>query len=177
LQNQTFQITWFYLKISVGWSSLQILYWVLVQVQLTTCYELDGMHYDSGRKLMDAAYLEESLELQDIWDVIVISQVGVNKQVAAFKQHQQTSNGLPDIQPCLYKVPKGLYLMKLPLLYQELLWQSSQKNCQSCGKVPDEAALCLICGNYFCCEMEYYGKSGECSRHADEGGVSKLLAP
>ncbi|KAH9567596.1 hypothetical protein CY35_03G035000 [Sphagnum magellanicum] len=139
-------------------------------VQLTTCYELDGMHYDSGRKLMDAAYLEESLELQDIWDIIVISQVGVNKQVAAFKQHQQTSNGFRDIQPCLYKVPKGLYLMKLPLLYQELLWQSSQENCQSCGKVPDEAALCLICGNYFCCKMEYYyGESGECSRrHADK---------
>jgi hypothetical protein len=49
-----------------------------VQVQLT-CYELDGMHYDSGRKLMDAAYLEESLELQDIWDVIVISQGILNK--------------------------------------------------------------------------------------------------
>jgi hypothetical protein len=31
----------------------------------------------AGRKLMDAAYLEESLELQDIWDVIVISQ-GMN---------------------------------------------------------------------------------------------------
>jgi len=29
------------------------------------------------RKLMDATYLEEFLELQDIWDVIVISQ-GMN---------------------------------------------------------------------------------------------------
>jgi len=45
--------------------------------------------------------------------------------------------------------------------------------------VCSEAALCLICGNYFCCKMEYYyGESGECSRrHADKGGVSKLLAP
>jgi hypothetical protein len=31
----------------------------------------------AGRKLMDASYLEESLELQDIWDIIVISQ-GMN---------------------------------------------------------------------------------------------------
>jgi hypothetical protein len=31
----------------------------------------------TGRKLMDAAYLEESVELQDIWNVIVISQ-GMN---------------------------------------------------------------------------------------------------
>ncbi|CAM6028185.1 unnamed protein product [Sphagnum balticum] len=156
-------------KLAIQSGSLPFIRRAALLVQLTTCYELDGMHYDSGRKLMDAAYLEESLELQDIWDVIVISQVGVNKQVAAFKQHQQTSNGLPDIQPCLYKVPKGLYLMKLPLLYQELLWQSSQENCQSCREVPDEAALCLICGNYFCCKMEYYyGKSGECSRHADK---------
>jgi hypothetical protein len=40
---------------------------------------------------------------------------------------------------------------------------------ESLLSVCSEAALCLICGNYFCCKMEYYyGKSGECSRHADK---------
>jgi hypothetical protein len=44
--------------------------------------------------------------------------------------------------------------------------------------VRSEATLCLICGNYFCCKMEYYyRKSRKCSRHVDKGGVSSLRTP
>ncbi|CAK9270046.1 unnamed protein product [Sphagnum jensenii] len=72
------------------------------KVQLTTCYELDGMHYDSG--ILNKASGGTQIFLA----------MGFSSNA-----HSLIQQGLPDIQPCLYKVPKGLYLTKLPLLYQE----------------------------------------------------------
>jgi hypothetical protein len=41
--------------------------------------------------------------------------------------------------------------------------------------VCNETTLCLICGNYFCCKMEYYyKKSGKCSKHVNKCGLSKF---
>jgi hypothetical protein len=54
---------------------------VLLQVQLVPCEELETKHYASGRKLMDAAYLEQYLEQQEVWGSIAIDQVGENKQI------------------------------------------------------------------------------------------------
>jgi len=58
-------------------------------VQLVPCEELDTKHYGSGRKLMDAAYLEQYLEQQEVWGSIAIDQVGENKQITVLEYLQQ----------------------------------------------------------------------------------------
>ncbi|CAM6051174.1 unnamed protein product [Sphagnum compactum] len=58
-------------------------------VQLVPCEELDTKHYGSGRNLMDAAYLEQYLEQQEVWGSIAIDQVGENKQITVLEYLQQ----------------------------------------------------------------------------------------
>ncbi|CAK9854975.1 unnamed protein product [Sphagnum jensenii] len=58
-------------------------------VQLVPCEELDMKHYGSGSKLMDAAYLEQYLEQQEVWGSIAIDQAGENKQITVLEYLQQ----------------------------------------------------------------------------------------
>ncbi|KAH9544057.1 hypothetical protein CY35_13G097100 [Sphagnum magellanicum] len=169
-------------------------------VQLVPCEELDTKHYGSGRKLMDAAYLEQYLEQQEVWGSIAIDQVGENKQITVLEYLQQrfsTSEllnspslgilSLPECSdfdcsaadcvqpdrskqglhalPFLCKVSKQLCLTPLPSVYQDLLWRSIREMCKVCGKVPIDAAFCLICGDLLCFKSK-------CSGHAAEHGVS-----
>jgi len=79
-------------------------------VQLVPCEELDMKHYGSGRKLMDAAYLEQYLEQQEVWGSIAIDQVGENKQITVLEYLQQRfstsellnspSWGIPSLPEC-----------------------------------------------------------------------------
>ncbi|KAH8933083.1 hypothetical protein BDL97_18G012900 [Sphagnum fallax] len=139
----------------------------LLSVQFITCNDLDGKYQGSGTMFMDAAYLEQSLQLQDIWQFFVINQdMGNNKQMR-FECLQQTSNNTLDVQPRLYKIQKRLCLTNLPLVYQDLLWKSIQEQRIDHRKM-GYAALCLICGEFVWCASEFQN-SGECLIHANEG--------
>eukprot|EP01117_Protostelium_nocturnum_P009180 TRINITY_DN3287_c0_g1_i1.p1 TRINITY_DN3287_c0_g1~~TRINITY_DN3287_c0_g1_i1.p1 ORF type:complete len:2057 (+),score=781.40 TRINITY_DN3287_c0_g1_i1:96-6266(+) len=54
---------------------------------------------------------------------------------------------LPPLTPC---VPFSL--VKLPLLYNDLLQKYSNVKCNCCGEVPTIKILCLVCGNLECPE-------------------------
>ncbi|CAM6048970.1 unnamed protein product [Sphagnum compactum] len=183
-----------------------ILTCLLLSVQLVPCEELDMKHHGSGRKLMDAAYLEQYLEQQEVWGSIAIDQVGENKQITVLEYLQQrfsTSEllnspslgilSLPECSdfdcsaadcvqpdrskqglhalPFLCKVSKQLCLTPLPSVYQDLLWRSIREMCKVCGKVPIDAAFCLICGDLLCFRSKCSGHAAEhgvCSTHAEE---------
>jgi hypothetical protein len=152
----------------------------------------------AGSKLMDAAYLEQYLEQQEVWGSIAIDQAGENKQITVLGYLQQRfstsellnspSWGIPSLPECsdfdcvrpdrskqglhalpfLCKVSKQLCLTPLPSVYQDLLW-SIPKMCKVCGNVPIDAAFCLICGDLLCFKSK-------CSGHAAEHGVCSTHA-
>nr|CCA16021.1 conserved hypothetical protein [Albugo laibachii Nc14] len=76
-------------------------------------------------------------------------------------------------------------LVHLPIQYDKLYSQYMGQKCERCDKVPTEAGLCLVCGQYLCCgdsccETPYMLDGppvGECTRHAAEcgGGVGIVL--
>ncbi|KAH9534061.1 hypothetical protein CY35_18G087100 [Sphagnum magellanicum] len=136
-------------------------------VQFITCNELDGKYQGSGIMLMDATYLEQSLQLQDIWRIFVINQAMGNNKQMRFECLQQTSNNIQDVQPRLYKVQKRLCLTNLPLVYQDLLWKSIKEQRIDHRKM-GYAALCLICGEFVWCASEFQNNE-ECLKHANEG--------
>ena len=41
-------------------------------------------------------------------------------------------------------------LIELPHQYYLIFQSYSQKSCVTCGEVPNDPAICLVCGNYTC---------------------------
>eukprot|EP00271_Cylindrocystis_brebissonii_P005383 TRINITY_DN17396_c0_g1_i1.p1 TRINITY_DN17396_c0_g1~~TRINITY_DN17396_c0_g1_i1.p1 ORF type:complete len:497 (-),score=91.81 TRINITY_DN17396_c0_g1_i1:23-1402(-) len=73
----------------------------------------------------------------------------------------------------LHRVPRAPELMRLPEVYQDLLLATLRQPCKRCNNIPEEPAICLVCGILLCCATECCKKGfrGECSRHSrDEGG-------
>jgi hypothetical protein len=62
------------IKLVIQSACLPFLRRATLLVQFITCNELDGKYQGSGIMLMDPTYLEQSLQLQDIWRIFVINQ-------------------------------------------------------------------------------------------------------
>ncbi|KAK3259405.1 hypothetical protein CYMTET_31596 [Cymbomonas tetramitiformis] len=64
-------------------------------------------------------------------------------------------------------------LLPLPHLFQELYLQWADQPCLRCNTVPNEPALCLVCGTLVCFAGECCraGSFGECMQHAESCGV------
>ncbi|CAM6078744.1 unnamed protein product [Sphagnum tenellum] len=135
-------------------------------MQLVPCEELDTKHYGSGSKLMDAAYLEQYLEQQEVWGSIAIDQGFTCSTIPleSFKAvvSHTTAFSLPGLQ--------SIELVVCAVVIgQELQWRSIREMCKVCGNVPIDAAFCLICGDLLCFKSK-------CSGHADEHGVCSTHA-
>ncbi|XP_078178382.1 proteolysis 6 isoform X3 [Carex rostrata] len=67
----------------------------------------------------------------------------------------------------LYCVPAVPFrLMQLPILYQDLLQRYVKKQCSECANVPDEPALCLLCGKLCSPSWKSCCRAGKCQNHA-----------
>jgi len=78
--------------------------------------------------------------------------------------------------PCtaaLPAVPRPLPLFALPTLFTELFLQHCERPCSFCNTIPEEAALCLLCGSVVCCMNAKCaeGGIGACTRHAATCGA------
>ncbi|WOL01977.1 E3 ubiquitin-protein ligase [Canna indica] len=57
-------------------------------------------------------------------------------------------------------------LIELPLIYQELLQRYIKLPCSNCKSVPEEPALCLLCGKLCSLNRKSCCRPGKCSNHA-----------
>eukprot|EP00127_Corallochytrium_limacisporum_P003918 Clim_evm3s155 gene=Clim_evmTU3s155 len=68
-------------------------------------------------------------------------------------------------------------LIPLPNDYNDLLRLSCMDPCPTCNTVPDDPAICLLCGNLLCMGAECcrVSSNGECTRHALECGSTSCI--
>nr|CAD1828695.1 unnamed protein product [Ananas comosus var. bracteatus] len=57
-------------------------------------------------------------------------------------------------------------LMQLPLVYQDLLQRYVKMHCSECGSVPEEPALCLLCGKLCSPNWKSCCRASKCLNHA-----------
>ncbi|KAL5229199.1 hypothetical protein ABZP36_017464 [Zizania latifolia] len=62
-------------------------------------------------------------------------------------------------------------LMQLPPVYQVLLERYVKMQCPDCGSVPDEPALCLLCGKLCSPSWKPCCRTGKCLNHASQCGA------
>ncbi|KAF8704993.1 hypothetical protein HU200_031244 [Digitaria exilis] len=62
-------------------------------------------------------------------------------------------------------------LMQLPPVYQVLLERYIKMPCPDCGSVPDEPALCLLCGKLCSPSWKPCCRTGKCLNHATQCGA------
>ncbi|XP_048561722.1 E3 ubiquitin-protein ligase PRT6-like [Triticum urartu] len=62
-------------------------------------------------------------------------------------------------------------LMQLPPVYQVLLERYVKMQCPDCGSVPDEPALCLLCGKLCSPSWKPCCRAGKCLNHASQCGA------
>uniref|UniRef100_A0A0E0JE11 E3 ubiquitin-protein ligase n=1 Tax=Oryza punctata TaxID=4537 RepID=A0A0E0JE11_ORYPU len=62
-------------------------------------------------------------------------------------------------------------LMELPPVYQVLLERYVKMQCPDCGSVPDEPALCLLCGKLCSPSWKPCCRTGKCLNHASQCGA------
>ncbi|OEL13726.1 E3 ubiquitin-protein ligase PRT6 [Dichanthelium oligosanthes] len=62
-------------------------------------------------------------------------------------------------------------LMQLPPVYQVLLERYIKMQCPDCGLVPDEPALCLLCGKLCSPSWKPCCRAGKCLNHAQQCGA------
>ncbi|KAI9474806.1 hypothetical protein BDB00DRAFT_879700 [Zychaea mexicana] len=65
------------------------------------------------------------------------------------------------------RLPTPYYLVSLPYRMDQLFEESSRRVCRKCGNLPENPALCLICGTFvcarrYCCTENH---RGECNTH------------
>jgi E3 ubiquitin-protein ligase UBR1 len=81
----------------------------------------------------------------------------IRTNAPAYTQLLRISIGLPTV----------FHLVDLPNRLDQLFEESMHKACRKCGNVPNDPALCLLCGTFVClqgyCCME--GEQGECNMH------------
>lgn len=62
-------------------------------------------------------------------------------------------------------------LMELPLIYQDLLQRYVKVKCSKCKSVPDEPALCLLCGKLCSTNWKSCCRASRCINHASSCGA------
>ncbi|KAG0560005.1 hypothetical protein KC19_10G146700 [Ceratodon purpureus] len=150
-------------------------------VQIITREDFRGHHGLSGAKVMEFTSLQRALQLPDCTRILQ-RQPGERVTLATelLVLHQPVSKAFTFE---LRKVPpKATLLHKLPRVFQELLLENihNKKQCSSCGEMPADPAICLICGMLLCCGTDCCRSPagvGECSQHAadESAGVGIFL--
>jgi E3 ubiquitin-protein ligase UBR1/E3 ubiquitin-protein ligase UBR3 len=147
-------------------------------VQIVTRESFGGQHGLSGTNVLEFRSLQLALQLPDCADIL---HDGSKPTLATelLRPHKQAPDSL---RFELRQVPHKALLHKLPEVFQELLLVNihNKKLCSSCGEMPADPAICLICGELLCCDADCCRDAsgiGECSQHAAEesAGVGIFL--
>ncbi|KAJ4789311.1 E3 ubiquitin-protein ligase PRT6 [Rhynchospora pubera] len=141
-----------------------------------SCTIWDGSGLNLSQDPSDRAHfvrmeLEGLRELEAVFQVppleTILKDEVVNGLVLKWCQHFcEEFKNFESMAP-LYCVPAVPFrLMQLPTLYQDLLQRYVKMQCSECANVPDEPALCLLCGRLCSPSWKSCCRAGKCQNHA-----------
>ncbi|MQM00483.1 hypothetical protein Taro_033214 [Colocasia esculenta] len=100
---------------------------------------------DLSMELSEISELENSFQIHSL--EAVLSDKLVSALALKWCTHLSEEFSVHNFGCVLYSTPAVPFrLMRLPLLYQDLLQRYVKQHCPECKAVPEEPALCLLCG-------------------------------
>lgn len=126
------------------------------------------MGYETDCSLEELTEVEELEKMFKIPPVHVVLRDKVLRSLASkWLQHFTQECEVRFLQCTTKLTPAVPYkLMVLPHLYQDLLQKYIKQQCPLCGKVPDDPALCLLCGDLCSPNWKPCCKKSGCQAHA-----------
>ncbi|XP_074362573.1 E3 ubiquitin-protein ligase PRT6 isoform X3 [Apium graveolens] len=126
------------------------------------------MGYETDCTLEEFTEVEELEKMFKIPPVHVVLRDKMLRSLASKWLHHFTQERDVRSLQCTTKLSPAVpyKLMVLPHLYQDLLQRYIKQNCHLCGKVPDDPALCLLCGDLCSPNWKPCCKKSGCQAHA-----------
>ncbi|TVU21867.1 hypothetical protein EJB05_31538 [Eragrostis curvula] len=114
--------------------------------------------------------LEDQFQIQSL-DMILRDE-SVHMLALKWSQHFCEEYSSRNYRGALFATPAVPFrLMQLPPVYQVLLERYIKMPCPDCGSVPDEPALCLLCGKLCSPSWKPCCRNGKCLSHAWQCGA------
>ncbi|CAO2174612.1 unnamed protein product [Urochloa humidicola] len=115
-------------------------------------------------------------ELENLFQIqsldLILQDESVHMLALKWSQHFCEDYGSRKYRGSLFSTPAIPFrLMQLPPVYQVLLERYIKMQCPDCGLVPDEPALCLLCGKLCSPSWKPCCRSGKCPTHATQCGA------
>ncbi|CAL4958162.1 unnamed protein product [Urochloa decumbens] len=115
-------------------------------------------------------------ELENLFQIqsldLILQDESVHMLALKWSQHFCEDYGSRKYRGSLFSTPAVPFrLMQLPPVYQVLLERYIKMQCPDCGLVPDEPALCLLCGKLCSPSWKPCCRSGKCQTHATQCGA------
>ncbi|CAO2185639.1 unnamed protein product [Urochloa humidicola] len=115
-------------------------------------------------------------ELENLFQIqsldLILQDESVHMLALKWSQHFCEDYGSRKYRGSLFSTPAVPFrLMQLPPVYQVLLERYIKMQCPDCGLVPDEPALCLLCGKLCSPSWKPCCRSGKCPSHATQCGA------
>nr|ACF79772.1 unknown [Zea mays] len=128
---------------------------------------------DSSSLAMELAGLRELEDLFQIQSLdLILQDESVHMLALKWSQHFCEEYNPRKYRGTLFSTPAVPFrLMQLPDVYQVLLERYIKMQCPDCGSVPDEPALCLLCGKLCSPSWKPCCRTGKCQNHALQCGA------
>ncbi|KAL6847903.1 hypothetical protein ACP4OV_022031 [Aristida adscensionis] len=115
-------------------------------------------------------------ELEDLFQIqsldLILQDESVHMLALKWSQHFCEDYSSRKYRGALFSTPAVPFrLMQLPPVYQVLLERYVKMQCPDCGSVPDEPALCLLCGKLCSPSWKPCCRTGKCLNHASQCGA------
>ncbi|KAJ1282601.1 hypothetical protein BS78_03G065000 [Paspalum vaginatum] len=115
-------------------------------------------------------------ELEDLFQIqsldLILQDESVHMLALKWSQHFGEDYSSRKNRGTLFSTPAIPFrLMQLPYVYQVLLERYVKMPCCDCGSVPDEPALCLLCGKLCSPSWKPCCRAGKCLNHALQCGA------
>ncbi|XP_062188383.1 E3 ubiquitin-protein ligase PRT6-like [Phragmites australis] len=114
--------------------------------------------------------LEHLFQIQSL--DLILQDESVHMLALKWSQHFCEDYSSRKYRGVLFSTPAVPFrLMQLPPVYQILLERYVKMQCPDCGSVPDEPALCLLCGKLCSPSWKPCCRTGKCLNHASQCGA------
>ncbi|KAK3163882.1 hypothetical protein QOZ80_1AG0009690 [Eleusine coracana subsp. coracana] len=115
-------------------------------------------------------------ELEDLFQIqsldLILRDESVHMLALKWSQHFYEEYSPRKYRGAIFSTPAVPFrLMQLPPVYQVLLERYVKMQCPDCGSVPDEPALCLLCGKLCSPSWKPCCRTGKCLNHALQCGA------
>uniref|UniRef100_A0ACD5TSD6 Uncharacterized protein n=1 Tax=Avena sativa TaxID=4498 RepID=A0ACD5TSD6_AVESA len=115
-------------------------------------------------------------ELESLFQIqsldLILKDDSVHLLALRWSQHFSEDYRSRKYRGTLFSTPAVPFrLMQLPAVYQVLLERYVKMQCPDCGSVPDEPALCLLCGKLCSPSWKPCCRTGKCLNHASQCGA------